>query len=250
MDSTVADHFSAIAAQYARFRPHYPAELFEWLAAQCRGHELAWDVGTGNGQAALGLAGFFERVAASDQSDAQLAQAAPNPRITYRHSEAEDSGLADASVDLVTVAQALHWFNLKSFYPEVKRVLRPGGVIAVWTYGMLEVEGEAPNALVYDFYRNRIRSWWPPERHHVDTAYRELEFPFEPIAPPMIKLRAQWSLAQLTGYLRSWSATARYMAERGVDPVIELEAALAPVWGAPEAAREITWPLALRVGRV
>jgi SAM-dependent methyltransferase len=159
-----SDHFSGHAADYAKARPSYPPELFAWLAQQCAGHDLTWDCGTGNGQAARALAEHFRRVHATDLSAEQIAQAEPDPRIDYLAAPAEVSGLPDRCCDLVTVAQALHWFCGEPFYAEVQRVLKPGGVFAAWTYTLLRGEAEL-NAIVEDFYRNTIGPWWPPERH-------------------------------------------------------------------------------------
>lgn len=249
MSGNFKDHFSTVAQHYADCRPSYPPELFVWLAAQCAARDLAWDCGAGSGQAAMELARHFDRVIATDASAAQIAQAMPHARVEYRVASAEHSGLPNHCADLVTVAQALHWFDLERFYAEVRRVLKPGGVIAVWTYGVQQVESEAVNALVQQFYAEEVGPYWPPERHHVETGYRELAFPFQNIKPPNFAMRQRWNLEQLLGYFRSWSATARYLKERGVDPVGTLEPRLRAVWGAPEGLRTVTWPLALRVGR-
>ncbi len=244
-----SDHFSGHAADYARARPSYPPELFAWLKRQCSGHDLAWDCGTGNGQAAVALAGHFGRVHASDLSAEQIAQAAPDPRIDYRAAPAEASGLSDACCDLVTVAQALHWFCGDDFYAEVRRVLKPGGVFAAWTYTLLRGE-PGLNALVEDFYRNTIGPWWPPERRWVDLGYREMPFPFAEIAAPEFEIRLEWTLDDLLAYLRTWSATQRYIRERGVDPGVELATRLRNVWPDAQARKPIIWPIALRCGRM
>jgi SAM-dependent methyltransferase len=169
--------------------------------------------------------------------------------VTYRVAKSDASGLDSASVDLVTVAQALHWFDLDSFYAEVQRVLVPSGAIAAWTYGVLHVEGEAANALVQEFYNDIVGPYWPPERRLVEEGYRSLAFPFAQVAAPPFNMEERWERAHLLGYLRSWSATGRYVAVKGVDPVAELEVRLEPVWTDAQSARRVTWPLALRVGR-
>ncbi|MCM2264193.1 MAG: class I SAM-dependent methyltransferase [Desulfuromonadales bacterium] len=186
---------------------------------------------------------------ATDASPAQIDAALPHPRIEYRVAPAEASGLLDSSVDLVTVAQALHWFDLAGFYAEVRRVLRPGGVLAVWTYGVLTVEGTEVDALVQHFYRDTVGPYWPPERAHVENGYRSLPFPFVEIAAPPFAMEADWTLPQLLGYFRSWSATGRFTAANGCDPVISLENQLAPLWREEEQRRRVIWPLSLRVGR-
>ena len=247
-DTNTTDHFSGHAAAYARARPSYPPELFAWLARQCAGRELAWDYGTGNGQAARALATHFARVHASDLSAEQVAQATPDPRITYLAAPAESSGLPDACCDLVTVAQALHWFAGDAFYAEARRALKPGGIFAAWTYTLLQGEPEL-NALVEDFYRNTIGPWWPPERRWVDLGYREMPFPFEEIPAPAFEIRLEWTLEDLLAYLRTWSATQRYIKERGDDPCVELGTRLRTVWPDPQAVKPIVWPIALRCGR-
>lgn len=249
MTSAFDDHFAPVAGQYADSRPTYPAELFDWLAGQCAAHALAWDCGAGSGQASTALATRFERVVATDASAAQLAAARPHPRVEYRVGLAHESGLPDRCTDLVVVAQALHWFDLDRFHREVARVSKPTGVLAAWSYGVLRVEGNEVDAIVQRFHREQAAPYWPPERHHVETGYRELAFPFACIDAPRFVLRARWTLDQLTGYFRSWSAMARFRSARGFDAVTEVHAALSAQWGAPEALRDIEWPLALLVGR-
>ena len=248
MHAAFADHFAPVANAYADFRPTYPAGLFDWLARLAPGRELSWDCACGSGQASVDLAGHFERVVATDASAAQLTGAPPHPRVEYRQAPAEASGLPPASVDLIAVAQALHWFDLDRFYGEARRVLRPAGVLAVWSYGIQAVEGEAVNAAVRHFYHQVVGPYWPAERVHVETGYHELAFPFPERAAPEFVMTARWSLPRLLGYFASWSATGRFIAARGADPAAALGIELAPLWGRPEQERRITWPLALRVG--
>ncbi|MBF0628903.1 MAG: class I SAM-dependent methyltransferase [Magnetococcales bacterium] len=250
MTSSFQDHFSSVATRYAESRPGYPPELFAWLAGQCPGHTLAWDCGAGTGQASKGLAEHFERVWATDGSAAQIAQATPHPRIDYRCAQAEQSGLPPQSASLVVVAQALHWFDLPSFYAEARRVLQPEGVVAVWCYGVLRVEGEPVNDLVQHFYHQEVAAHWPPERRHVENGYRDLAFPFQAIPTPEFSMSAAWNLEQLLGYFSSWSATARYLKTLGSDPVAALRPRLAAVWGEATQPRRVQWPLSMRVGTV
>ncbi len=245
-----SDHFGAVAGSYADFRPGYPPELFAWLAAQCAGQELAWDCGAGSGQASVALAAHFARVHATDASADQVAHAEPHPCVEYRVAPAEQSGLPDRSADLVTVAQALHWFDLPAFYAEVRRALKPGGVIAAWTYGVHVTEGDDVNAVVRHFYEHVVGPCWPPERRHVENGYRELPFPFTRIAAPEFTMQVRWPLAQLLGYLGSWSATARYRKLNGSDPLPALRQQLLPLWGDPAQARSVSWPLSLLAGRL
>lgn len=243
------DHFGQVANHYASHRPVYPAELFEWLAFQSTDHRLAWDCGAGSGQASVALARHFDHVLATDMSAEQLAQAIPHPRVEYRTALAEASGLPDHSADLVTVAQALHWFDTERFYAEVRRVLKPGSLIAAWSYGVISIDGDEVNALLQDFYYRVIGPYWPAERHHVETGYRELPFPFQRIETPSLAMQADWTLEHLAGYLRSWSASARYTAATGKDSVSVLLAQLQPHWGDLSKTRTVRWPLAILAGR-
>jgi len=243
------DHFSGHATDYARARPHYPPELFDWLAQQCLKHELAWDCATGNGQAARALAAHFRRVHATDLSAEQVAQAEPHPRIDYRVAPAKASGLGDRSCDLIAVAQALHWFCNDGFYAEVKRVLRPGGVFAAWTYTLLRV-GPELDPIIGDFYANIVGPWWPPERRWVDLGYRGMPFPCDDIAAPEFEIRLEWTLAELLAYIRTWSATQRCIKETGSDPSIALGERLREAWPDVQQGRTIIWPIAMRCGRM
>lgn len=241
------DHFSSVTQNYATYRPQYPAGLYAWLANHAPAQEQVWDCACGTGQASLGLAEHFQQVIASDASASQIAAAPEHPRIEWRVAPAEHSGLADASVDLVTVAQALHWFDLDAFYAEVKRVLKPGGVLAVWTYGVLKLSDPAVDTLVQHFYRDVLGSYWPPERAIVEQGYRTLHFPFAEFEPAAFSMQLHWNRAQLLGYLRSWSANDRYIKANGHDPVTDLEQALAAIWPA-DTTLLTEWPLSIRIG--
>ncbi len=243
------DHFSRLAAGYSEFRPTYPPALFDHLAGCCATRRRAWDCACGTGQATLALSEHFDSVIATDASQQQVAAAVPNKKVAYRVGRAEDSGIESGSVDLVTVAQALHWFDLDSFYREAHRVLVPSGVIAVWTYGPLLLDDGSVDALVQEFYYEIVGPYWPPERRLVEEGYRGLAFPFAPIEPPAFNMEASWNLARLLGYVRTWSATSRYVDDQGVDPVAALEERLAPVWGDVDRRRKVSWPLAIRMGR-
>jgi SAM-dependent methyltransferase len=249
MSTAFKDHFSQQAPDYARYRPDYPPQLFAWLAGVAPARGTAWDCGTGSGQAAVSLAAHFERVIATDPSRSQLAHAQPHPRVEYRVAPAEVSPLDTASVDLVTVAQAIHWFDLEQFYAEARRVLRPGGVIAAWTYTLLDVEAGI-DELLTDFYRNVVGPYWPPERRMVDDRYRSLPFPFEPIEAPVFEIRTEWSRDDLLGYLGTWSATRACMKAENADPLVAFARRLAPLWPDPGLVKTLRWPLHLRVGHV
>lgn len=247
MTAGFKDHFSSASDAYAAFRPTYPAALYAWLAGLCGMRATVWDCATGNGQAARGLAAHFGRVVATDASSEQIRHALPHPGVDYRVAPAEASGLAAASVDLVTVAQAAHWFDLPRFYAEARRVLKPGGVLALWGYGRLVLPDGLDTAFL-DFYAETLGPYWPAERALIEDGYRGLPFPFAPIEAPAFAIRVEWNLPRLMAYLSTWSAVKRYQAARGHDPLPALQARLAPAWGEPMTARALDWPLFLRVG--
>ena len=248
--STFPDHFSALAQGYAAFRPPQPDDVIEYAASLAPRRELVWDCGTGNGQAAVGLARHFNRVLATDASSAQIANAHPHPRVSYSVAPAEASGLPDHVADLVTVAQALHWFDLERFYDEVRRVAAPGGAIAVWAYGDATADDPALARLIHQFSRGKVGAYWPPQRKLVDDSYRNIPFPFREVAVPSFELRAAWTLDQLFGYFGTWSATAGYARATGGDAVAESRPELAAAWGEPTETRIIRWPIAMRAGFV
>ncbi|HQQ78929.1 MAG TPA: class I SAM-dependent methyltransferase [Thermoanaerobaculia bacterium] len=245
-----ADHFSGHAADYARYRPAYPPALFEALAALVSRHTLCWDAGTGSGQAACGLADHFAEVVATDASAEQIAHATPCAGVTYRVAPADQSGLDDATVDLVTVGQAVHWFSLKSFYEEVRRVGAPGSVIAVWAYDLFTVSESAAVESVFRAFHSTVEAYWPPERALVARRYADLLFPFEEIPVTPVTMTAAWSLERVLGYLSTWSSVKAFTKATGEDPVAALSAELTAVWGDPADSKTIAWPLILRTGRI
>lgn len=242
------DHFSAHADEYARRRPGYPPELFEWLASVAPANDLAWDCGTGNGQAAVGLAAYFNHVIATDPSADQLRNAFHHPHVEYRLAPAESSGLDSVSLDLVTVAQAIHWFDLDLFYREVHRTLKPGGVLAAWAYALCRVTPEIDSA-IDTFYWETVGPYWPSERKLVDEGYRTIAFPFEEIEPPQFNIELDWTLEDMLGYLRTWSPVRRYIEAHGIDPADLLQPELASAWGSTDEVRQVTFPIFMRIGR-
>ena len=243
----MSDHFSAVATDYAKSRPTYPPALFAWLADVTPGCDLAWDAGAGSGQASVALAEHFKQVVATDISAEQLKAAPSRANVTYR--VGEFSGMDDGTADLVTVAQALHWFDLDAFYAETRRVLKPGGLLAVWTYNILTVADQpAINIELNHFYDEIVGPYWPPDRRHVENGYADLPFPFSQIMTPRFAMQAEWSLDQLLGYLKSWSATARMHKATGVNPVDELTGPIRHAWGDPVVVRTILWPLTVKAG--
>jgi SAM-dependent methyltransferase len=248
MDKTFKDHFSKHADAYARYRPHYPPALFEYLASLTAEHELAWDCGTGNGQAALGLTPYFERVIATDASVEQINNAFRHEKITYRVAQAGSAGLDPASVDLVTVAQALHWFDIAGFYEEARRTLKPGGALAVWAYTLCRISPRL-DPIVDRFYFETVGPYWPSERRLVDDGYASLPFPFDELKAPHFTMELRWSLADLLGYLRTWSPTRRFIEIHGRDPVDDIEGQIVAAWGDAGEQKPVRWPLHMRVGR-
>jgi len=243
-----ADHFSSVAGDYAKFRPRYPEALFQWLAAQVLEHSCVWDVGCGSGQASVALARYFDQVYASDISATQIKQATPAPNIQYMVRGSENSGLAANSVSLITIAQALHWFDLTRFYAEVVRVMKKSGLIAAWTYSPIQLVDPKLNAVMQDHYQNTAQQWWPPGREHVDNGYRDLAFPFEPIVPPTFSMTASMNVEELCGYVRTWSASARYYQVMQKDPTMGLKRQLHALVG--EADFTVRWDLKVKAGRL
>lgn len=241
------DHFSPVAASYAAFRPGYPAALFDWLASTIPADATVWDCACGSGQATAGLADRFDLVIATDASAEQLSHAPPIPRTIWKLAAAEASGLPDASVDAVVIAQALHWFDLARFWPEVRRVVRPGGVVAAWCYGPTRLPDPALDRLVQWFYLDVLGEWWPANRRHIDAGYTTLDFPFPHLQAPAVELRVSWTLAQFLGYLRTWSAAQRYQATTGTDPFLEFAGRLALLWG--DGVHQVEWPVSMLAGR-
>lgn len=243
------DLFSGHANDYALHRPTYPRELFEYLANLTREHALAWDCGTGNGQAAVALAEFYHRVIATDASKDQIAQAKSHEKIKFAVAPAEVSGLEQGSVDLVTVAQALHWFKHAAFWQEVKRVGKPGSIIAVWSYSLPKIT-DVVDQEVRKFYDRDTADYWEPERALVDGGYRSLEFPFEEMRPPEFFMKVNWTLDQYLGYINTWSAVKTATKKTGVNPAVAFAETLHKVWGDPHASKVVSWRVLLRVGKI
>jgi SAM-dependent methyltransferase len=246
--ATFKDHFSRQSGDYSRHRPGYPADLITWVASRAPDRALAVDCATGNGQAAIALAGHFDAVLAVDGSLAQLERAQPHPNVRYELAMAEHLPVPDQSVSLVAAAQAVHWFDFERFHAECRRVLKPGGVIAVWTYEKFHA-GSAIDSIVDRFYADVVGDYWPPERRYVEEAYRTLPFPWAEERVPGFHLVTEWSLEQAIGYCASWSSVQRFKDERpGEDPLPALAAELATLWPAAGTLR-LNWPIHLRLGR-
>lgn len=243
------DRFGAVASSYATHRPTYPPALFDYLAGIAPARRLAWDCATGTGQAATRLASFFELVVATDASAGQIESAERRGNVEYRVATAENSGLPAASVDLVTVAQALHWLALDRFFGECARVLAPGGVLAVWSYGPIRIDEPTSDRIVRHYYHDIIGPCWPPERALVETGYASIVLPFPETPAPAFAMEASWALGDLLGYLGTWSATLACARLTGVDPRAQVERPLADAWGDPATRRRVSWRLTLRLCR-
>jgi len=239
------DHFSGHASDYAEYRPHYPDDIYQYLADNCSERRLAWDCATGNGQAALSLIRHFDRVLATDASSRQIAAAMPHPDIHYAVAAAERSGLAEASVDLVTVAQALHWFRTDAFIAEAGRVLKPGGILAAWSYEKCGVAADVDPIIGQIFAE--VENYWPTQRRIVVNRYSDIDFPWPLLEAPQFFMSENWTVKQALGYFRTWSAAKRYQQAHGQDPISRYEDDLRRVWGV--ASRVMSWPLTFKAVR-
>lgn len=241
------DHFSRQAAAYSRYRPGYPAELVDWVSSQAPDRRLALDCATGSGQAAVALAGHFESVVGIDGSLNQLRNAVAHPTVAYVAATAERMPVRDRTVSLVAAAQAVHWFDFERFHAECRRVLVPGGAVAVWTYEKFRLDAPV-DAVVDGFYDGTVGPFWPPERRYVEQAYRTLPFPWREAAVPGFDLVTEWDVDEVLGYLASWSAVQRYRDRHGADPLPALRPQLEAAWGGT-GRRPLRWPIHLRLGR-
>jgi SAM-dependent methyltransferase len=242
------DLFSRQAGDYSRYRPTYPDGLFQWLAAAAPARRVAVDVGAGNGQAAVALAAHFERVIAVEPSDGQLANAVAAQRVEYRRGPAEATGITEESADLLTAAQAFHWFDHPRFFAEARRVVRPGGCLAVWCYGLAAITPEI-DAAVYELYETYLGPYWEPERRLVEQGYKNVQVPFVELEPPSFDMRLTWDFEQLIGYLGTWSPLKRYQDERGENALEVVFPKLERAWG-DIRERPVIWPLSVRAFRL
>jgi SAM-dependent methyltransferase len=239
------DLFSNHSQDYAKFRPRYPRSLFEYLGSICSERKLAWDCGTGNGQAATELAERFDKVIATDPSEQQLKNAERHPRIEYRQATAENSGMDSTSANLITVAQAFHWFRHQEFFSEVERVLIPGGPMVLMSYNMCTILPEVDRLIMYLYDDVLGDRYWEPERKHVENEYRDIPIPFQELSTPKFTMTARWSLEQLIGYLGTWSALQKFIRANATNPLEDVYKPLKEAWGG-ETIREVSWPLSVR----
>jgi len=245
--SEIARLFGNRAAAYASFRPQYPEALFDWLAATSPGHQRALDIACGNGQASRPLLGRFDQVLACDASPEQLRAAPDLAGVHCFAADASAQPLADGCLDLILVAQALHWFATPQFFAEVRRLLRRDGLFCAWCYGLLRID-EVLDAALDDFYRNTLGGYWPAGRASVDAGYRDIQPPFARIEVPGFAIELEWDLAQLVGYLGTWSAVQKLEQASGRDPLAELLPGLRQAWGDADSRRFVRWPLHFLAG--
>jgi SAM-dependent methyltransferase len=243
------DLFSTQAADYAKYRPTYPPELYEYILSFVKEKKRAWDCATGNGQAARVLAAYFDKVDATDLSGKQIQQALPNPKIEYSVVPCDHTSFFDHSFDLITVAQAYHWFDFDSFAKEARRVGKPGAVLAIWGYGLGQCEGAAVQDLVWGFYKNTVGPYWDPERKFVEENYETIPFHFPELPRRSFSISLKWSWEDFLGYLRTWSAVQHFRRQRGEDPVESFAQKLRPHWQQKDSKLFHT-PLFLRLARL
>jgi len=242
------DNFSNQAEQYAGFRPYYPKALYDFVFSHIKNFNTALDVATGNGQAASVLAEHFTKVFATDISQKQLDKAIQKENIIYSIEAAEKFSFQNDYFDLITVAQAIHWFDFDKFYAEVKRTLKDDGLMVVIGYGLIRINNEV-NAVIDHFYTNVIGSYWDKERKHVDEEYRTIPFPFIEIESPKLFIEYEWTLDHFVNYLGTWSAVQHFIKEHNSNPIdCDIMQSLQLVWDATEK-KKISFPLFIKAGR-
>lgn len=242
------DNFSSQSDKYAKFRPTYPQEFFEYLNSIVPNKKNVWDCGTGNGQIAFELAKTFETVYATDISQSQIDNALQADNINYSVQPAEKTDFGDQKFDLIVVAQAIHWFDFEKFYREVKRTAKNNALICIVGYGRIKISKQIDETIT-DFYSNTIGKYWDPERKYIDENYETIPFPFEEIQTPKFENKHQWTIKHLIGYLNTWSAVKHFIKQNGFNPVDQLQTELEQLWGT-EQTREVCFPILLRIGRI
>jgi hypothetical protein len=243
------DLFSSQAKTYSQYRPGYPPEIFSFLSSLVKHHGLAWDCATGNGQAAVGLSPFFKKIIATDISEAQLVHAIPKENIEYKEASAENSGLEDDSVDLITVAQAYHWINWDAFHKEANRVGKKNSIVAVWMYNRMNINDPVLNEIYNRFYLEITGPWWDAERKYVDANYETVKFDFADPGRKEFRSVVHWTLDDFTGYLSSWSAVQKFKEKNGHSPIDLIMKDLRSAWPGNEK-REFIFPIHLLFGRI
>lgn len=242
------DNFSSNSDQYAKYRPHYPEELFAYILSLTSHQKTAWDCGTGNGQVAGQLCKSFNRVYATDISQLQIDQAQQHPNVHYSVQAAEHTNFPDSTFDLIVVAQAIHWFDFGKFHKEVNRTLKDDGLLVVIGYGLLNVSSDI-NKIIHRFYTSVIGEFWDRERKYIDEEYKTIPFPFQEVIPPAFSNSLEWTFEHLVGYLGTWSAVRHFEKKKGYHPIDEIKDELKAVWGESQYL-PVTFPILLRIGRI
>lgn len=243
------DKFSTQSDAYKKFRPTYPDELYEVILSTVKSRNECWDCGTGNGQVAVELSKHFKKVYATDLSQNQIDNAEKRENILYAVGTAEKTGFDDNKFDLVTVAQAAHWFHIDAFNKEVRRVCKNGGIVCVWGYGLLRIN-DPINKLIDEFYNDIIGPYWDPERRHIENGYNSLNFDFSELdTPKNLFIRTQWTLPEFEGYLNSWSSVQNYKELKKENPVTWMMDNLKKLWG-ENVQKEVRFPIFMKMGVV
>jgi len=240
--------FAIESEQYARFRPTYPTELVELIVSLSPNLYSAWDVACGNGQLTHELSKYFEHVIGTDISQEQLDIAIKNENIQYKVESSAQSSLEKNSIDLITVAQAIHWFEFDSFYTEVKRVAKPDAIIAILGYELLSISKEIDDCII-DFYTKTLNGYWDERRKYIDEQYSTIPFPFEEMKIPHYSCKLQWNREDLLGYLSTWSAVKKYMKDTGNDAIEIIKPHIYSMWEVNQE-RKVTIPIITKIARI
>ena len=240
------DNFSNQAAVYAQFRPQYPEQLINYICSFVLEKELVWDCATGNGQSAKLLSNHFNKVIATDISQQQIDNAFKAPNIFYSLEAAENTSLEENTVDLITVSQAIHWFDFDKFYAEVNRIAKSGAVIAVWCYSLLKISEEI-DEIINDYHFKTLDVYWDPERKYLDDNYANIPFPFPQKETKSFTIELDWTIEQLEGYFETWSALQKFLKANSCSPIPELMQKIKMHWGDSET-RKIIFPIHLKLG--
>lgn len=249
--SSAVDHFSSTSREYSFSRPTYPDVLYRFLNDITPNKDMAWDCATGNGQAAIGLCKYFKNVIASDASKGQLEHRFNRNNIMYEMFPAEKADIQDNSVDLITVAQAAHWFDLDRFYKEVTRISKSNGVLAIWSYGMHKIDNDIDKiSEKLNVGGDILGRYWPRETDYVKEDYKTIPFPFIEISSPKFEMTVSWNLDDLVCYMQTWSAVKRFSTEKKFNPLNLIMEELERLWGERDKRKVAKWDINLRVGKI
>ena len=249
--SNAVDHFSSNSREYSFSRPTYPDDLYRYLSDIAPNKDMAWDCATGNGQAAIGLCKYFKNVIASDASKGQLEHRFNRNNILYEMFPAEKADIQENSVDLITVAQAAHWFDLDRFYKEVTRISKSNGVLAIWSYGMHKIDNDIDKiSEKLNVGGNVLGRYWPRETDYVKEDYKTIPFPFKEISSPKFEMTVNWNLDDLVCYMQTWSAVKRFSTEKKFNPLSLIMEELEIFWGERDKRKVVKWDINLRVGKI